>query len=380
MSSRLLRALLVIPVVTLVAIASCGSDDQKVVEHGSAGDAGANETGGQGFALAGSPSGGTSTPGGADTAAGASGAGVGGDGRTFNPQGGASGADTGGAAATDLAGAGAGGGAGGGAGDSGIDPIVDVGVGCNPPPALPRPSPTAAGLPKDGLVLWLRGDRGVYATDSQRVCAWADQSGHQYLFLATGQARPLWGATLLGAEPAIHFDATTNYLSVGGVLGIAPTSARTFIAVIQLVSTTQRFSAIMQGVGNSAGTYMNLDANTFSTAGSREGAYLTNNAYDTPLATSATPRVHVLTASTLAPGTTILSALDYRVDGATQTLTRTPGGLGSGKIEDFSAANFTLVGLGASAIMAEALVYDRVLSTDERAAVETALKARYGIQ
>ena len=376
MSSRLLRALLLVPVVTLMGIASCGSDDQKVVDRGGAGDAGANEIGGQSLALAGNSSDGTSAPGGAHAAGGANGAGVGGDSGAVSPQGGASGADSAEAGAANLAGAGGAG----GAVDSGIDPIVDVGVGCNPPPALPRPSPTAAGLPKDGLVLWLRGDRGVYATDAQRVCAWADQSGHQQLFLATGQARPLWGATLLGAQPAIYFDAATNYLSVGGVLGIAPTSGRTFIAVIQLVSTTKRFSAVMQGVGNSAGTYLNLDANTFSTAGSREGAYLTNNAYDTPLATSTTPRVHVLTASTLSPGTTVLSALDYRINGQSQTLTRTPGGLGNGKIEDFSAANFTLVGLGASAIMAEALVYDRALGTDERDAVETALKARYGIQ
>jgi hypothetical protein len=108
---------------------------------------------------------------------------------------------------------------------------------------------------------------------------------------------------------------------------------------------------------------------------------VTNNAYDTPLATtSIAPRIHVLTLSTLVPTTPVLDALDYRVNGVSQTLTRTPGGLGNGQIEDFSGANFTLVGFGTHAIMAEALVYDRALSVDERVAVETALAARYAIQ
>jgi hypothetical protein len=225
----------------------------------------------------------------------------------------------------------------------------------------------------------LRADRGVYATAAQRVCAWADQSGNQRLFLSNGANRPLFGASSLAAQAAIYFDGPPRWLSVPGVLDIPPTSARTFIAVVQLVSTTARFSAVMQGVGNSPGTYLNLDANTFNTQGSREGAYLTNNAYDSNLATSASPRVHVLTVNTMVPTTPVLSAFDYRVDGATQTLTRTAGGLGNGNIEDFSGANFTLVGLGAAAIMAEALIYNRALSVAERVTVETALKARYSI-
>ncbi len=372
MNAHLLRLLLLVPSVTLLAVTSCGGDEEKSAARGSAGNGGAGEAGGQGAALSGNSSGGSDF----GDAAGASSAGAGGDGVAASPQGGASGADAGGA--PGLAGAGGDGGAGGEPGV--IDPIVDVGVGCNPPPALPRLSPGAAGLPADGLVLWLRGDRGVYATDAQRVCAWADQSGQRHLFLATGQARPLWGAATLGAQPAIHFDASGRLLSVGGVLGIPPTSARTFIAVVQLVSTTGRFAAVMQGQSGTSGTYLNLDANTFQTAGSREGAYLTNNAYDTALATSTTARVHVLTVSTMVAGGPVLSALDYRVNGAIQTLTRTSGGLGNGNIEDFAGANFTLVGSGPSAFMAEALIYDRALSSDERASVETALKARYAVQ
>jgi hypothetical protein len=60
-------------------------------------------------------------------------------------------------------------------------------------------------------------------------------------------------------------------------------------------------------------------------------------------------------------------------------LSRNAGGLGNGNVEDFSAADFTLVGSGTRAFVAEAIVYDRALTLVERATVETALKARYGI-
>jgi hypothetical protein len=372
MTPHLLRALLLAPVLTLLAVASCSSDDKKLVAHGMAGEAGeggANDTGGQSSAQSGNSAGGASGLGGADAAAGAGTAASAADATA----GAVSGGDAGGVSGSD-----AGGVSGSDAGGSGIDPIIDVGAGCNPPPALPRLSATAAGLPADGLVLWLRADRGVYSTNAQRVCAWADQSGHERLLLASGQARPLFEATSLGSRPAIHFDTASSYLSVAGVLDIPPTSARTYVAVVQLVNTYARFQSVMQGEANTTGTYMAIDANTFGTSGGLEGVYTTSTSYDTTLATSVTSRVHVLTINTMVPGTETLRAVSYRVNGAAQTLVRVSGKLGN--IEDFSAANFTMVGNGASATMAEALIYDRALSVAESVAVEQALLARYGIQ
>jgi len=272
------------------------------------------------------------------------------------------------------------GGAGGAGGEGGSEPVIDVGVGCIAPAKQAPLSAAAAGLPESGLRLWLRGDRGVYATDAQRVCAWADQSGNRHLLLANGVNRALWGGNSLGTQAAIFFDTANSYVSVAGVLDIAATSARTFIAVVQQVNTTGRFVAVMQGQGGTPGTYVNLDTNTFQTAGSREGVYVHNNAYDTTLATSSLPRVHVFTVGAMTPATAVLGAIDYRVNGATQTLTRTPGGLGNGNFENFSGANFTLVGSGTPAIVAEAIIYDRALTIPERASAETALKSRYGIQ
>ena len=76
-----------------------------------------------------------------------------------------------------------------------------------------------------------------------------------------------------------------------------------------------------------------------------------NNAYDSALATTtAAPRIHVYTIQTMTVGTPVLPSIDYRVDGATQTLTRTSGGLGNGNFENFSTANYTSVVTGRDGI------------------------------
>jgi hypothetical protein len=365
----------------VVFAVSCGSDADNVRAREPEGGAG-GVTGNGAAGEVGQPKGGTHSEGGTESSsAGTAQAGTTAQaGAPNDGLGGAAGASMGGIAGVEMGGAaGAEAGAGGAGGASDPGPVVTVDPDCLPPPAGKRLSPAAAGLPSDGLALWLRADRGVYATEQHRVCAWVDESGNDQVFYANGQNRALWTEAGLGARPAIDFDAAGRYVSTGGVLGIPATAGRTFIAVVQLVNTTGRFTALMQGVGNTPGTYVNLDTNTFQTAGSREGVYVTNNSYDTTLATSTSPRVHVFTVSSMVPTTPVLSTIDYRVNGATQTLSRNAGGLGNGNVEDFSGANFTLVGSGTRAFVAEAIVYGRALTVVERASVETALAARYGI-
>lgn len=368
MSARRLAAWLLAQGLVVVVAASCGGSTTKSVASagapGEAGEGGSNDAGGgrggnSGSATAGAHAAGTS-------AAGNAGETQSEGGRAGNGEGGSNEAGAG-----DAAGAA-------GAGDE--TPPIDVGPGCLPPASAPQLSPAAAGLPVAGLTLWLRSDRGVYATDQHRVCAWADQSGNQFLFTAGSGSRPLWTAGALGAQPALDFDATNALLSTSGALGIAATSGRTFITVVQSVDTTGRFAAVQQGQSGTAGTYLGIDANTYNTAGSKEGVYVTNNSYDSTFATGTTPHVHVFTVTTMTPGLPVLANVDYRVNGASQTLTRREGGLGHEDIESVADFNFTLVGAGARSLMAEAIIYNRPLSLEERAAVETALKTRYGIQ
>jgi hypothetical protein len=269
----------------------------------------------------------------------------------------------------------------GGAGaDAGVDAVTfDAGSDCIAPTGEAPLDAAAMNIPTSGLVLWLRGDRGVHKTAANAVCAWVDQSGHGTIFTPYG-GRPSWSATGIAGLPALRPTTAGEGLSTSGPLGIAPTSARTIIAVVQLVSATQRFNAVYQGQANTPGTYLGLDTNTYNTAGSREGVYMMNNAYDSALATTTTaPRVHVYTIQTMTVGTPVLPSIDYRVNGATQTLTRTSGGLGNGNFENFSTANYTSVVSGRDGYVAEVLFYDRAISGSEAAAIELALKARYGL-
>jgi hypothetical protein len=258
-------------------------------------------------------------------------------------------------------------------------PPLDAGFDCLAPSGEAALVPATEGVSAAGLVLWLRGDRGVYKTAANAVCAWADQSGKGWLFTPYA-GRPTWLPTGVGGKPAIRSTATGEGLSTSGVLGIAPTSARTIIAVVQLSSLTKRFAAVFAGQSGTPGTYLGLDTNTFNTIGQREGVYMMNNAYDSSLATSLTPRVHTYTIQTMTVGTPVLSGIGYRVDGAALTLTRTAGGLGNGNFENFATANYTSVATTNEGTVAEVLIYDRALTATEAGTVEAALKTRYGIQ
>jgi hypothetical protein len=287
--------------------------------------------------------------------------------------------------------------------DSGPAVAFDGGPGCLPLTAQGGLSPSAEGLPADGLVLWLRSDQGVYAAPSDggpastdagtiaAVCAWADVSGNGWVLQNQTGMLPTWQPAGVGGDrPSIEFASTMEALQTSGVLGISPTSPRTLIAVDSLINTDGRFEPIAQGQTGSPGTYLMIDENPYETTGNLEGVYMTSNAFDTALATVAFgTNVHIYTISAMTIGTPIVDSVEYRVNGAPQTLTLLPGG-SDGTFQDFSAANFTAVGAsftsstgaGPDARVAEVLVYDRALSVAERASVQSTLAGRYapGIQ
>jgi hypothetical protein len=282
--------------------------------------------------------------------------------------------------------------------EASIAPILDAGPSCQMQTAPDPLSPALEGIPADGLVLWLRADRGVFVTSMDAgapgdgglpgVCAWADVSGNGWVLENGSTTLPSLRPTGVGGQPGLEFASTTSALQTSGVLGIDPTSPRTLVAVDALVNAGGRFDPIAQGETGSAGTYLTIDTNPYETTGNLEGVYMTSNAFDTGTATmAAVARVHVYTVSAMTIGTPITDSVDYRVNGITQTLTLLPGG-SDGTFQDFSAANFTSVGssftsstgLGPDAIVAEVLVYDRALTLAESEAIEAAMNSRYGIQ
>ena len=268
---------------------------------------------------------------------------------------------------------------------------IDGGADCHPTGNQTTLSASGAGLPSQGLRLWLRADHGIYGSINDAgdlgVCAWLDLSGNNTVLTNATSDRPALRATGVGGQAALQFSTGTQDLVVAGVLGIGPTSPRTFIAVEMLTSANGRFNPIIQGQGGSPGAYIAIDANTWMTAGNVEGAYVANNSFDTMTPTSTMEaRVHVLTVTAaMTVGTPIQGTIDYRVNGATQAMNLRAG---SGNYEDYSGANFTAVGgfgtpsrggTTTGGLVAEVLAYDRALTANERVAVETTLKTRYAI-
>ena len=238
-----------------------------------------------------------------------------------------------------------------------------------------------AGFTTTGLSLWLRADLGLAATDAGVVCRWDDVSGHDRAFLPATATPPVVDATGLNGKPSVSFPADGHHLIRADVLGLAATSGRTVAVFASSNDTTTRYELFYQAKLGTPGTYFGIDANTFNTVGGREGVYVTNNAFDSDLATSTTPHTYILSISSFAPGGSLPGVLVYEVDGVVRTLTRTPGGLGDGTVEDFSAADVTYFGSASPGYLGgkvgEMLVWDHALSDVDRLAVEQYFQRRY---
>jgi len=77
------------------------------------------------------------------------------------------------------------------------------------PAVLPDPTiPTIS-----DQILWLKSSDGITKDGSDKVSAWADQSGTgNNLVEATGSKQPLWVDNQLGGYPSVQFDGTNDRL------------------------------------------------------------------------------------------------------------------------------------------------------------------------
>ena len=238
-----------------------------------------------------------------------------------------------------------------------------------------------AGFTTTGLALWLRADLGVATTDGGVICRWDDVSGHNRAFVPATATPPSLEAAGLNGKPTVSFPGPDHHMLRNDVLGLSATSGRTVAVFAASNDTTNRYQLFVQAKVGTAGTYFGLDANTFDTAGSLEGVYVTNNSFDSDLPTSTTAHTHILSISSFTAGGALPGVLVYAVDGTVRTLTRNAGGLGNGTVEDFSAADITYFGAGGAGYLGgklgEMLVWDHALTAPERLAVEQYFQRRY---
>ena len=225
--------------------------------------------------------------------------------------------------------------------------------------------------PASGLVLWLRADTGVTASDGA-VSAWADQSGNGYnVAQSTSTLQPTFVINGLGSMPALSFTGNDSLENMAANL-LAAGSARTVFAV-----------ADANAAGN-GGTLLTFRLNTpdaaFSCMNYNSFFYIycddnTTDAYiPNALTTVQSPfMVDFSTAGTSDPIQCYLNGISQSVNylyGSCFMSDTGPTGLVVGN-------RYSTSGMPWYGTIAEILVYNTNVSTSVRQQVETYLRAKY---
>jgi hypothetical protein len=90
-------------------------------------------------------------------------------------------------------------------------PITITATGAQPPP-----------IPAAGLVLWLKGDKGITSDGNGGVSEWLDNSGNfNHARQPDAAKRPTLASNELGTNPALKFDGADDYLEVASSSSLA---------------------------------------------------------------------------------------------------------------------------------------------------------------
>lgn len=245
--------------------------------------------------------------------------------------------------------------------------------------------------PKDisGLQIWFKGDAGVLdgsgnpiTVNNTRVGTWKDQSGNGYdATQATDASRPFYRTAPNGQNnlPGVYFDGTNRWLAKAQQL--FSTAVSLFI-VIKYDDASGRYWPI-----DLAGNYpyhFAIDPNTGGAPAGRIGFFAgESNYYATSNNVNTAQIVSVL--SSTVSGQSVLSNITFRQNKTTRTLTRQ---VGSGNWPDYSnvlAKGFSigrpnnLAALQMKGQIFEIIVYNKVLTTQERDAIEGYLGFKWNI-
>lgn len=223
--------------------------------------------------------------------------------------------------------------------------------------------PMTAPTQYTGNVLWLRADMGITKDGSDRVSAWADQSGgglFASVLQATGANQPLYVASsaLLGSKPAIYLDGGDDFMaSAGGTMA----QPNTVLGVGYITGTANN-----QYLADT--TVANTRVLRFNNATAKGSVYAGTASIDDGAMAANTPYV--------LDGVFSGAASSVAVNGVRSTGNPGTGGVGTG---------FTVGSSGGGADgwwaggISEVVAYNRALSTAELLQVERYLGARYGI-
>ena len=220
-----------------------------------------------------------------------------------------------------------------------------------------------------GLRLWLRADQGVSKDAAGKVSGWADQSRYgNAASQSSANKQPLFVSSAVNGRPGLRFDGVDDFFT----LGASPSLVTPDLTIFVVASFKSRFTSPMLsravGPGPNNKWIFSYDgsglkfvvSNNTSTGQSLESRYYWPRDQAEILSLTKTNREYQF----------FRSGTRYGVQKASLDVPAIDSDFRIGQAED----KFYLHG-----DMAEVVIYDRVLSVEERQAVENYLALKYAL-
>lgn len=230
--------------------------------------------------------------------------------------------------------------------------------------------PDAAPIPEP--LVWLRADAGLSLTNGTNIVSWTDQSRSNFVFTAPSVAtRPTWVANSTSGVPAIRFDSASTP-RLHGNLGRTLSNATIFTLARYLNNSTGDRYIYAFGTINYSGLMMTLARSGGDDIYHYDGAVARYGPNSVP-----------------GTGFRVFSQVfgeeggdrhRLAVDGRTVIESRTTVGRSYSAIAtNVVLGKYVTASYGFTGDLVEWLVYDRVLSVEERTQVEEYLRQRAGL-
>lgn len=186
-----------------------------------------------------------------------------------------------------------------------------------------------------------------------------------------------------GSKPELQFDGVNDFAERTDVGGYTLNGPFTWWVVARMRGSTSARTPFM-GIGQSGspGNLVTIEANTFSTAGSKMGWYATGNTYDSAASTSSDAFVLVVNVSSATASASIASNTVYRFNRSVSALTLNIGvGTWSAMtgMNRLALGSFAGVGVYGNCGIGEAGMVDRSLTADEVTALEAYIQTKWGV-
>jgi hypothetical protein len=225
-----------------------------------------------------------------------------------------------------------------------------------------------------GLVLWLKADEGPDQTSGgSAITTWTDQSDEGNDFTQTGTKRPTIETNELNSLPVIRFDGVDDFLEADTQV-FDVTKDYTIFAVAKSPNTFDSSAEIIGSMTSSGGVFLAWhSAYSNSIFGSITGSL---DAYHSSLSANTW---HYLTL-TVDSVTGANGPVSLRMDGSLGS----NGGPSADKARSANNANTSVGGTTSSSLLlagdiAEILVYESALSSDDVTTVEDYITDKYGL-